>query len=1268
MSKKWIDTISVLIALAIILTQPIHAAVVIGDFGKVDALQEQGQIIADASYNYSISGANSKAGGIVEIPDFIKSEINTSQGENTTNLDVFEEDLGNGVYVVGVGHGASKQDNTSSDANISSQLYLSDWKFAKEISGQSENYEPKRVTTVFSKNDYASYIWSRFNSVYESHKVNWKWYDPNGNFYTEAGHTIPNPRDYGWEYWDWYKTGGGIYIKNNVPASKPGLWNAKTYLDNDKIIDANFVVKYQYAQSKMVKGVDGDGNPGQETNEFYASDHAAYTWFKLNNVADPLDVKFEWYDPDGKLYSTTLLNVPDQGTDKFWEWYNLWSWIYIKGYFPENKCGTWNVKAYIDNQLLYSKDFVIKNCAPPQKCSPQSQEAWVEKDGEAFNNIKTWHKFENKAGETLNYDINFELFDANGLKVAWTTSKGDLKAGWYTSWWVQYGVPNGGWKPGNYVSRATISGTCSTQNVNLANEAYPLINAPTPVPGVPDTNYCDGKIKAKVIDKYNNRLQGVKIFLDGSIEGTTFSDGTREITIADNACNIQHKIKATCPNDAHCDEKTSSISYDGDSNNVNFICNCPGLIPGLDVKATTDSYKYARNSDVKMNINVRDDIGNLAKNPFLSLYDPFFGASKFFNLDEGLLSYSSKAISSGLQSFFLSAYKQGFLPGSSKVKVVVEDNSAAINVQALSLDGSPLQSALIFLDGQFKGVTNSAGSNLITGEKGKTITLALKCPAAGANDNFCGAKQFIAKENNFVSVKCDCGKKATTSNLRIRLKAAPQGYERGYPMGNVDILIDENYKGTSNQFGTVDIENLALGEHKIDVYLKVIEDGQEKFYTGGTKLSLSDEYEEKIFKIIKGASPKILSVTDNDQNAFILQEHNASEQIIPLIVAAIYVGMIAWDAYDYWQCLDNSAKDWEPYKNNWDNYQCNPPLPANPDKYNDCVDKSLSKNQNQADNCLFEMTMLAANFIPGEAIGKLPIKLAVKFGKGAKKVSRFIPYIDDAVEGAYRTKTEIKNSKTYIRVYDNLAKGSEYVFEVVDNGFKIVDNVVGLMVNKISKNPENWNKITNKLNLMLATVKKSDIPTSKSSSISNIQGVLGEKASFEYVDIIKLSLEKEGTQVIVKKGSVGSELIEFTNPKYKAVYTETGRGIRIIDKVTKQDITEIDGLLFINNKPIILEAKASQANNIADDLIADDFLRKKINTIESLTGQKPEVLLLIPKGEASKSITGFPTLVNKLDSFGKSLKDKGVNFAYEEFPIDSFTFNKVAREINNGVR
>lgn len=184
-----------------------------------------------------------------------------------------------------------------------------------------------------------------------------------------------------------------------------------------------------------------------------------------------------------------------------------------------------------------------------------------------------------------------------------------------------------------------------------------------------------------------------------------------------------------------------------------------------------------------------------------------------------------------------------------------------------------------------------------------------------------------------------------------------------------------------------------------------------------------------------------------------------------------------------------------------------------------------------------------------------------------------------------------------------------------------------------------------------------------------VTGYIGERAKDEYLVVVKEALEKDGAEVIIKEGDPGTKVFESTY-KYIAKYDANRNGIEIFYKETGKKAGQIDGLIFVNGKPVVIEAKASQAETIAKDFSnMDNFFDKKIKMVEDLTGQTPEVLLLIPKGEAAENIGGWwifkKTLADEIDSLGTYLKNKGVNFAYDEFHVTRDGFERVARRLKD---
>lgn len=155
----------------------------------------------------------------------------------------------------------------------------------------------------------------------------------------------------------------------------------------------------------------------------------------------------------------------------------------------------------------------------------------------------------------------------------------------------------------------------------------------------------------------------------------------------------------------------------------------------------------------------------------------------------------------------------------------------------------------------------------------------------------------------------------------------------------------------------------------------------------------------------------------------------------------------------------------------------------------------------------------------------------------------------------------------------------------------------------------------------------------------------------------------------IEKGTAKAVVDRFKNSqKFIVEYSNTGSGIEIFEKTAQgtrgNKAGEIDGLMFVNGKPIIIEAKSSSAKTIAKDIEPEKFYKTKIKTVEDLTGQTPEALLLIPKGESGQS-TGVlkPILSDKIDELEKYLEKEGSHLADDEFPATNQQFLDAAQRI-----
>jgi len=119
---------------------------------------------------------------------------------------------------------------------------LLDHTMAKDVQADYP-YDPINPTYTFSRFDLKAVSWLKFGPVYKSHQVEWKWYDPDGKFYLSHIETIEDPKAAGHESWEWYKVWAWIRINGYEPMRKPGTWRVDVYVDGEKILTEQFIIK-----------------------------------------------------------------------------------------------------------------------------------------------------------------------------------------------------------------------------------------------------------------------------------------------------------------------------------------------------------------------------------------------------------------------------------------------------------------------------------------------------------------------------------------------------------------------------------------------------------------------------------------------------------------------------------------------------------------------------------------------------------------------------------------------------------------------------------------------------------------------------------------------------------------------------------------------------------------------------------------------------------------------------------------------------------------
>jgi hypothetical protein len=241
----------------------------------------------------------------------------------------------------------------------------------------SSPYDPIDETEFFRSDDAAAYVWLHFSDVYQNDdpppfvNVKWNFYQPDGGLYWTYTFQIPNPG--AGYYWLWYKCNAGIYISGHNAADLEGRWSCKVYVDEgdgyNYLATEGFTIRYEFDEHLMAQDVQDEYpyEPINPTNSFCHNDEKALTWARINNVCEDLEIKWEFYEPNGSLYLSFPYSIPDPGVGTPDVWWKLWGWIDVFGYAAESKTGNWHVNVYIQDPLSnwdleYTDYFEIKEC------------------------------------------------------------------------------------------------------------------------------------------------------------------------------------------------------------------------------------------------------------------------------------------------------------------------------------------------------------------------------------------------------------------------------------------------------------------------------------------------------------------------------------------------------------------------------------------------------------------------------------------------------------------------------------------------------------------------------------------------------------------------------------------------------------------------------------------------------------------------------------------------------------------------------------------
>ena len=120
--------------------------------------------------------------------------------------------------------------------------------------------------------------------------------------------------------------------------------------------------QFKIVKATLAKGIYDRGThaiPRNPTTQFSTDDTQVISHIKLENLSGRHHIRWDWYKPDGNLYSSTGNYPIGTKKGKYRKESSAWHKMLIKGDKAENYPGKWRVDVLFDNELLASSKFML---------------------------------------------------------------------------------------------------------------------------------------------------------------------------------------------------------------------------------------------------------------------------------------------------------------------------------------------------------------------------------------------------------------------------------------------------------------------------------------------------------------------------------------------------------------------------------------------------------------------------------------------------------------------------------------------------------------------------------------------------------------------------------------------------------------------------------------------------------------------------------------------------------------------------------------------
>lgn len=141
--------------------------------------------------------------------------------------------------------------------------------------------------------------------------------------------------------------------------------------------------QYKFSGLTLAKDVDRSGEigvPVEPTSEFTTQDDKVVAILNFQNISGKKALRWEWYDPQGKLYYATDGYYVTSEEGKYHKEATVWHAIKMNGDKAEQFTGPWEVKVYMNDKLIKSAKFMVKTGVADLEVLPASAQRPYPKD------------------------------------------------------------------------------------------------------------------------------------------------------------------------------------------------------------------------------------------------------------------------------------------------------------------------------------------------------------------------------------------------------------------------------------------------------------------------------------------------------------------------------------------------------------------------------------------------------------------------------------------------------------------------------------------------------------------------------------------------------------------------------------------------------------------------------------------------------------------------------------------------------------------------